>query len=148
MKLLGVDYGRSRVGLAISDATGTVAMPLAVLERSGDRQADVAAVAEIARRERAEKIVVGLPRQLSGGEGPQAQEASDFARLLEAASELPVVLWDERLTSAIAERALVAADVSRARRRTRVDKVAAALILQSYLDAHHARKVRQKLSPQ
>lgn len=143
--MLGVDYGESRVGLAVSDATGAIAMPLEVLDGKGSLEADAAAVADVARREKAEKIVVGLPRRLSGEEGVAAQRAAEFAHLLEVASGLPVVLWDERLTTAMAQRALIAADVSRAGRRSRVDKVAAALILQSYLDAHHGTQVRREL---
>ncbi|MCX7600151.1 MAG: Holliday junction resolvase RuvX [Armatimonadetes bacterium] len=140
MRLLGVDYGTARIGLALSDPTGAVATPLAVIESTGDTGADAAAVARIASREKADKIVLGLPRRMSGESGPEAREAAEFARLLREASGLPVVLWDERLTTALAERVLVAADVRRAERRARVDKVAAALILQSYMDAHHGPK--------
>lgn len=144
MRLLGVDYGRARIGLAVSDPTESVATPLMVLESSGDVQTDAAAVAEVARREKVGKIVVGLPRRTSGADGPEAQEAATFARLLEAASGKSVALWDERLTTALARRALLAADMRRGERQLTVDKVAAALILQSYLDAHHGTKERNR----
>lgn len=136
-RVLGVDLGTRRIGLALSDPSGVLASPLAVLERSGDRAADHRAILEAAREAEAERIVVGLPLSLSGRAGPSARAAAaEVAELTElaAAEALPVETHDERLTTVSAERALAAAGVrGRARRRV-VDKVAAAVMLQSWLD--------------
>ncbi|HZV51680.1 MAG TPA: Holliday junction resolvase RuvX [Candidatus Dormibacteraeota bacterium] len=130
---MAVDPGSRRVGIAISDPTGTIAQPLtAVPARPGATLA--ARLAELARDLGAERVVVGLPRRLDGSIGPEARSAMALAGELRRLSGLPTELVDERLTSVAAERALVAADVGRARRRHLSDQVAATLILQAYLD--------------
>lgn len=141
MRVLAVDPGSKRVGLALSDPLGVTANPLPSLaaepaETLGER------VAAVAREREAERVVVGLPRRMDGSEGPEAAAARRLAGAIRSASRLPVSLYDERLTSAQAERALVAGDVSRKRRRQLSDQVAAALILRSYLDAEAARHGR------
>ncbi len=134
-RILGVDLGTRRIGLAVSDPSGVIASPLRVLERSGDLDADRAAILAAAREQDAERIVVGLPTELSGRSGPAAKAArAEVEALRAAAPDLPVVLVDERLTTVIAQRALVQAGVRRKDRRRKVDKVAAAVILQSFLD--------------
>lgn len=134
-RILGVDLGTRRIGLAVSDPSGVIATPLRVLERSGDVDTDRAAILAAAREQDAERIVVGLPTELSGRAGPAAQAArAEVEALRAAAPAVPVVLVDERLTTVIAQRALVQAGVRRKDRRGKVDKVAAAVILQSYLD--------------
>jgi putative holliday junction resolvase len=131
---MAVDPGSRRVGVAVSDPTGTIAQPLAAVaaepaETLPERLAD------LAREQQATRLVVGLPRRLDGGQGPEAKAARALAAQLRRASGLTVTLVDERLTSVAAERALLAGGASRARRRELSDQVAAALILQSYLDA-------------
>jgi putative Holliday junction resolvase len=130
-----VDYGGRRIGLAISDPTGTATEPLPTVERRGDDQA-AREVAELARRHGAQTIVVGLPLRLDGTEGPEAQAARSFARRVERYSDLPVRLWDERLTTVQAERLLTAGGVRRERRRVLRDRLSAALLLRSFLEAH------------
>lgn len=132
-RVLAVDYGRRRLGLALSDPLGWTAQPLAVVPRR-DPEADLKRIAEVCRAHGVARVVVGLPVRLHGAPGPEAEEALRFAERLRARLGLPVETWDERLTTREAERRLVEADLSRARRRARVDAVAAALILQGYLD--------------
>ena len=139
-RVLGVDLGMRRIGLAVSDPTGTLAGPHAVLERSGDEDADRRAIVAVAREVGAERIVVGLPRSLSGRDGPAAVAARAEAAALEAVAgpDLPVELHDERFSTVSASRALAAAVTpGRARRRGRsgVDAAAAAILLQSYLES-------------
>jgi putative holliday junction resolvase len=132
-RVLAVDPGSRRVGVAVSDPTGTIAQPLTALP------AEPAAslperLAALAREQEASELVVGLPRRMDGSLGPEAREARALAERLRSASGLSVTLVDERLTSAAAERALLASGARRARRRQLSDQVAAALILQTYLD--------------
>jgi putative Holliday junction resolvase len=135
---LGVDLGSRRIGLAVSDPTGTLASPLAVLERTGDRAADHRAIVAAARESEVTTIVVGLPRSLSGKEGPAARDArAEVDALREVAGDsLPVEMYDERLTTVTAERSLVEAGVRRDARKRVVDKVAAAVMLQGWLERH------------
>lgn len=130
---MAVDPGSRRVGIAVSDPTATIAQPLAAVPAE-PAETLVARLVEVAREQEATRLVVGLPRRLDGGHGPEAKAARALAGELRAASGLPVSLIDERLTSVAAERALLAGGASRARRRELSDQVAAALILQSYLD--------------
>lgn len=135
MTLLGLDFGERRIGVAVSDELAVAARPLPAIERTS-RAEDVARIGEIASRRKVHTIIVGLPLNMDGSTGPAARGAQRFARLLGRELSLPVELWDERLSTAEAERALIAAGERRARRRQVRDGVAAALILQSYLDAH------------
>jgi putative Holliday junction resolvase len=131
-----VDLGTVRIGLALSDPLGMTAQPAGVLVRRA-LAADLASLAAYVRDREVERVIVGHPRRLSGEVGPAAARAEAFARRLgHALGAVPVELWDERLTTAEAERTLVAADVSRRRRRQVVDAMAAALILQAWMDAH------------
>jgi putative Holliday junction resolvase len=124
-----------RVGLALSDPLGLTAQPYETLERRGDRQ-DLDRIADHVRRNDVRHVVVGLPLLMSGEEGSRAQGARGFATKLAARlGNVPVDLWDERLTTVQAERALLAGDVRRRRRREVVDRVAAVLILQNWLDS-------------
>ncbi len=135
MRLLGVDPGERRIGLAVSDPEGKVATPVGVIDRDDVEDAAGAVVAR-ARELGAEGIVVGMPITLRGEVGPAARQVQEFVEELRAAGELPVTVCDERLTTAVAERAMLEADLSRRARREKVDKVAATLILQAYLDRH------------
>lgn len=137
MRLMGIDLGEKRIGVALSDPGGMVASPLSVLQATGDDATDVARLVALAEQHQAEGFVVGLPRTLRGTEEQAAARAADFVRRLAEASGKPTAVWDERLTTAQAERTLIRDGLRGPARRQRVDKVAAALILQSYLDAHH-----------
>ena len=143
-RILGLDVGERRIGVAISDQEGRLAVPLRILECSSEA-ADVRAIAELARAEGIETLVVGHPVSLAGNAGPQARRVEAFARLLAEETNLPLELQDERLTSVQAERAGRASRGARPRgpkggrrRRTPADDLAAAIILQSYLDRRRA----------
>ena len=129
-RVLGVDYGSKRVGLALSDPLGLTAHPLIVVSRS----AAVDEVRNLVKEHDIGTIVVGLPSGLSGGEGTSASEARKLADELGTSTGVHVVLMDERFTSRMAEGKLVETGMKRRKRRETVDKVAAAIILQDYLD--------------
>lgn len=136
-RVLGVDLGERRIGLATSDPTRTVAGPHSVVTRSGDPDRDRRTVLAVAREEEVATIVVGLPLKLTGGRGSAARGAEAEVEALRAlAPDLEVLLWDERMTTAIAERTLLEGDVRRADRKQVIDKVAAAVMLQGWLDAN------------
>ncbi len=135
MTFLGLDFGERRIGVAVSDELGIAARPLPVIERTS-RAEDVARIGQIASQRKAQMIVVGLPLNMDGSAGPAARRVQRFAELLRRELGMHVDVWDERLTTAEAERALISAGERRSRRRAVRDGVAAALILQSYLDAH------------
>jgi putative Holliday junction resolvase len=141
--LLGLDLGDKTVGLALSDARRAIASPLATLRRTRFA-ADAAALLATAAERGAVALVLGLPRNMDGSEGPRAQSARAFARNLARLTPLPMLMWDERLSTVAAERALLAADLSRKRRAEVIDAVAAGYILQGALDrlAHLAREAR------
>ena len=131
---MGLDVGDKRIGVALSDEGAVIASPRETLERRGNRK-DIAHLLDIAGREEVAEIVVGLPLSLDGSEGPQAQKVGRFVEALKAETNIPITMWDERLTTVGAERALLESDMSRAKRKKTIDKVAAALILQGYLDS-------------
>jgi len=131
--LLGLDLGTKTIGVAISDVERCVASSLETIKRTKFRD-DAARLAEIIADFGVGGIVIGLPLNMDGSEGPRAQSARAYARNIVAAIGLPVLLWDERLSTVAAERALIEADTSRKRRAEIIDKVAAAYILQGVLD--------------
>jgi putative Holliday junction resolvase len=133
-RTLGLDVGERRIGMAIADELGMISSPIGVVQR-GD--GDLARIIETARTQGARKIVIGLPTGLSGREGPQAATVRAFAETLKTASgdSLEIVFWDERLTSTMAERALEAQGRKKNRRTGEIDAMAAAVILQGYLDS-------------
>lgn len=133
MRLLGLDVGDKRVGIALSDETATLATGLDTLERVGPKK-DLKAIAALVREHEVSDVVVGLPRKLDGTLGEQAQKVLQFMDELRDVVKVPVVSWDERFTSSMATQALIEGGVSRRARKGVVDKVAATLILQSYLD--------------
>lgn len=143
MRLLGVDYGTKRIGLAVSDELGFGAYPVATLHRSRRLGHDLDQIARYAAREQAGRIVVGLPLNADGSHGPAAEAASAFARALAAHTPLPIVMHDEFLTTWEAEEDLLAADVSRKRRRAVIDQVAAVKILEGFLRAEKERATAQ-----
>jgi putative Holliday junction resolvase len=133
-KILALDVGDKRVGVAVSDAAGWQARPVEILTRRSKRE-DFAAVARLVEEHRAAAIVVGYPLNMDGTRGPQARRVARYARELQQAVSVPVTLWDERLSSEEAAERLRAAGGSRRRRRRYLDDAAAAVILQEYLDA-------------
>ena len=134
MRFMGLDVGDKRIGVALSDEGALIASPRETLERRGNRK-DIARLLELAELEEVGELVVGMPLSLDGTEGPQAEKVTRFITALRAETDIPVTTWDERLTTVGAERALLEGDVSRAKRKQKVDRVAAALILQGYLDS-------------
>jgi len=132
-RVLGIDLGSRRIGVAVSDGLGLTAQPKATIARHGGVR-DIDAIAAAVKDSDADRIVLGLPIDPEGGEGPAARRARDFAGKLHAALGLPVELVDESFSTVEAEAVLLAADVSRAKRKLVVDKLAAAVILQRWLD--------------
>ncbi|MBI2846170.1 MAG: Holliday junction resolvase RuvX [Chloroflexi bacterium] len=134
MRWLGLDLGRRRIGVAASDPLGKLAFALGVVTSRSWKE-DLESIAKIAREEKAEGIVVGLPRQMNGSEGTEAQRARKYAQELENVTGLPVVLWDERLSTVAAERGKKEAGK---RGAGNIDAHAAAIILQNYLDSRES----------
>jgi putative Holliday junction resolvase len=140
LRVLGIDYGERRIGLAVSDPTGTIASPHGVVQRRRGKRPPLARLAEIARDLGAERLVVGLPLDLKGRETDWCAEVREFGEALGRKLELPVDYVDERMTSVQAERAVrsVALRKTERERKGRVDAAAAALILQVWLDRKSA----------
>ncbi len=142
-RILGVDLGARRIGLAVSDPSGIIASPLGTIERSGDNHRDRVAIVAAANESEASIVVVGLPREMSGRMGPAARAArAEVEALRVLAPALQFELVDERMTTVIANRSLIEAGVRRKARKQTVDRVAAAVILQSYLEARVGRAPR------
>src|ERR1700733_6215822 len=131
--LIGLDLGTKTIGVATSDPDRRVAAPVETIARKRFAL-DVRRILELAAERRAAGLVLGLPINMDGSEGPRAQSTRAFARSLAKLTELPIALWDERLSTAAAERALIATDMSRDRRKAVIDQQAAAYILQGALD--------------
>ncbi len=144
-RTIGLDLGSVRCGVAIDDELGELAFPRAALP-AGDRAALVRALVAFAREEGAVRFVLGLPLELSGREGRAAEKSRTFARSLVEASQLAVELWDERLSTVAANRALREAGHDSRKSRTRVDSAAAAMLLQSWLEAHRAQLARAEVA--
>jgi len=134
--------GDKRIGVAVSDPMGWTAQGVEVIVSNGSHEADIKKIKEIVQKYQVEQIIVGLPKNMNGSSGPRAEMIKTFANRLSGALHLPVELWDERLSTVEAEKLLVEADLSRSRRRQVIDKMAAGLILQGYLDSHN-----RKLNP-
>jgi len=145
MRILGLDVGDRRIGIAVSDELALFAQGLFVLERRS-LAVDVAALQEVMSDYDVGRIVVGMPRNMNGSYGPQAEKTAAFMDRLEQSCSLPCIAWDERLTTQQAERVLIAANQRRRKRKTVRDKLAAQLILQNYLD--HQRMTAERPSIQ
>lgn len=143
VRWLGLDVGDKTIGVAVSDPLNITAQGVEVIRRRND-DADFARLGELARQYEVSEIVVGLPRNMNGTYGPRSELVRAFAAAATERLGLPVREWDERLTTVAAQRSLLEADVSRAGRRQVVDMVAAALILQNFLDSSAARLDRGK----
>ena len=133
-RVLGIDLGSKRIGIAVSDRSGTIASPLLVLQRTGDRRRDHRRIAELVVEEEAEAVVVGLPLNMNGSLGPAAQAAIAEADALATVVGVPVETHDERRTTATADAAMLEFKMNATERRRVVDKVAAAVMLQGWLD--------------
>jgi putative Holliday junction resolvase len=143
MRIIGLDVGSRTVGVAVSDEMGYTAQGVKTIRRTVEAE-DVAAVAALVEEYQASEVVVGLPRRLDGSLGEAAQSVLAFAELIKGAVPCPVTTWDERLSTVAASKMLIAADVSRKKRKQVIDKVAAVLILQSYLDFRASRPAPQE----
>jgi putative Holliday junction resolvase len=139
-RVLGIDVGTVRVGLAVSDETCTLATPLATIPN--DSRTMWARIAREMEDRDVDRVVIGLPRRLDGSEGDASEHARQFAADLAERTASPIELWDERFTTTIAERALIESGVRRKRRREVIDAVAAAVLLQSWLDARRIAAAR------
>lgn len=140
MRALGIDLGSKRIGIAVSDRTGTIASPLVVLQRSGSVRRDHEAIRALVVEEEAEMLVVGLPLNMNGSSGPAAKAAVAEAQALATVVGVPVITFDERRTTVTADRALIEARIGAQARRKLVDKVAAAVLLQTWLDSRAAHR--------
>ena len=138
VRALGVDLGSKRIGIAVSDRSGTIASPLTMIPRSGSPRRDHTAIAALAAEEEATMIVIGLPLNMNGSAGAAAQAAIKEAAALATVVNMPVVTFDERRTTVTADRALMEGGLGAQARRKVVDKVAAAVMLQAWLDAGSA----------
>jgi len=134
MRIIGLDYGDRTIGVALSDELGWTAQGIEVIRRKSE-EADLERLRQLIAQFQVEEIVVGLPKNMNGTLGPRCEASMAFARILEEQFNLPIHLWDERLTTVSATRTLIEADVSRKKRKQVVDKIAAQLILQNYLDS-------------
>jgi putative pre-16S rRNA nuclease len=134
MRILAIDHGTKRIGLAVSDELGMIAQPLGLLAAE-PFDAFLRGLKAILAEKPVELVLVGLPRNMDGSYGPAAEKVREFVAALAAAIPVPIKTWDERLTSVQANRLLIQANVRRTQRREKVDKLAAAILLQSYLDS-------------
>jgi len=137
-RLMGLDIGDRRIGVALSDSLRIMAGALTVVERVTD-DAALKQIIDLARENEAERIVVGMPRSLDGSLGKQAQAVQSFVDLLKRRTDIPVVTWDERLSTVAAERTMLEVGMKRDKRKKRRDSLAAAIILQGYLDRERSR---------
>ncbi len=133
MRIMGLDVGEKTIGVAISDALGWTAQGVTVIRRSSRKQ-DLAALEKLVKEYEVGKIVLGLPRRTDGSYGPETDKMYQFGEELTRTLALAVEYWDERFSTVVANRILLEGDVSRAKRRKVIDKVAATVILQAYLD--------------
>ncbi len=133
MRVLSIDYGLKRIGLALSDPTGLLAQGLCVLQRISDKNA-VESIKTIAAKNEVGEIVVGLPKNMNGTIGERAEQCRAFADKLAQVVSIPVTMYDERLTTVAATRVLIDAEMRRSKRKHVVDEVAATILLQNYLD--------------
>jgi len=134
VRALGIDLGSKRIGIAVSDISGTIASGLTTVHRLKNRRQDHAEIAKLVRDEECEVVVVGLPLSLDGSHGPAARRATIEAKQLSSVVGVPVEMYDERFTTVTAERGLLEAGLDAKQRRQVVDKVAAAVMLQAWLD--------------
>ncbi|RQD77760.1 MAG: Holliday junction resolvase RuvX [Candidatus Syntrophonatronum acetioxidans] len=133
MRVMALDLGEKTIGVAVSDSTMLIAQGVEIIKRKSLKK-DLGRLQELLQEYQVEEVVVGLPLNMNGSEGPEAQKARDFGEKIKSRLKVPVIFWDERLTTMAAERTLLDADLSRAKRKKVIDKMAAVFILQNYLD--------------
>ncbi|MBC2579012.1 Holliday junction resolvase RuvX [Clostridium sp. DJ247] len=134
MRILGLDIGDKTIGVAVSDPLGFTAQGITTIRRKNVKQ-DIDELKKICSEYSVESIVAGLPKNMNGTLGPQSEKVLDFCKLIEENIQLPIKMWDERLTTVAAHKAMLEADLSRSKRKKIVDKMAAIYILQGYLDS-------------
>lgn len=137
MRIMGLDFGERTIGVAVSDELFWTAQGIKTIRRS---KSEIEELAELIDKYEVQEIVLGYPKNMNGSLGPRAQLTEEFSELLQVRFQLPVKLWDERLSTVAVQRTLIEADVSRAKRKKVIDKMAAVFILQGYLD-HRQRKI-------
>ena len=144
MRILGLDYGSKTVGVAVSDPLGLTAQGVEIIRRKSEskQRQTLARIEELAKEYQAEKIVLGFPKHMNNTIGDRAEKTLEFAEVLKRRTGLPVVMWDERMTTVEANRTLMEASVRREDRKEYVDKLAAVFILQGYLDFRQMQKSR------
>jgi putative holliday junction resolvase len=135
MRVLAIDHGTKRMGIALSDETATIAQPLEFIPAE-PFAAFLARLKQLLAEKQVDQILIGMPRNMDGSYGPAALKVQEFVAVLKETIAIPIKTWDERLTSAQANRMLIQAEVRRDKRKQRVDAAAAAILLQSYLDSH------------
>lgn len=140
MRVIGIDLGSKRIGIALSDSDLTVATPLDVVERSGNVEKDHIAILKITDEWEVQKIIVGLPVSLDGTLGPSAQSVMDEIKMLRGVTDIPIETHDERFTTVTAEQILLQQNVKRDKKKRVIDKVAAAIILQGWIDSFNKSK--------
>ncbi len=142
MRIMGLDYGSKTVGVALSDALLLTAQPLETIERSREDKLrrTLARIESLCGEYQVERIVVGFPKNMNNTIGDRAEKSQEFAEMLNRRTGLPVVMWDERLTTVAAERSLMESGVRREHRKAYVDQIAAVFILQGYLDANRGKE--------
>jgi len=138
-RILALDPGTKRIGVAVSDEMGWIAQPLETFERRSIT-ADLMHIQQLVHEHEVDRVILGMPFRLDGSVGPAAEQVEQFKAMLEDVLTVPVIPWDERLTSKSAEAILIEANVSRRKRKGAVDRVAAAILLQSYLESLSAEK--------
>ena len=134
MRILGIDFGDARIGVAVSDEMGWTAQGLTTIHRT-NQQKDFEALGKVIKQYQPEQIILGLPRNMDGSIGPQARKVMDFAEKLSARFNIPVIEWDERFSTLGAEKYLQEAELTPRARKKVIDKVAASFILQGYLNS-------------
>ncbi len=142
MRVMGLDIGEKRIGVALSDPLGIMAGALAVIERTTD-EAAMEQIIDLARENEVERVVVGMPRSLDGSLGKQAQAVQSFVDLLKKSIGIPVVTWDERLSTVAADRTMLEMGMKRDKKKKHRDSLAAAFILQGYLDREKSHSTGQ-----
>ena len=136
MRIMGLDFGSKTVGVAVSDPLGITAQPIEIVRRKSENKLrqTLARIEELIREYQVTQLVLGLPKNMNNTLGERAEKSLEFKEMLERRTGLPVVMWDERLTTVSADKAMIEAGIRRENRKEYTDKIAAALILQGYLD--------------
>jgi len=139
MRILGLDIGDKRIGVSVSDELGITAQGRENIHRESDDQA-IEEICNLVNQLRIEEVVVGMPKNMNGTLGPQAEKVMKFSKALASSARIPIKHWDERLTTVIAQRSLMTLNVKRRKKKKKVDRIASQLILQGYMDNRSLKK--------